>query len=86
MVTRRKGLDRKDTIQLFCRQHLSREDMIQLLTRLMAGHGPRQCGRDWDVDFREISKVLKGQMYPGERLMQQMGIEPAGQMWKWRQQ
>lgn len=55
-------------------QILSRADMIAELRVLIAGRSMRKCAAEWGVDFREISAVLKEDQYPGERLLEMMGL------------
>lgn len=55
-------------------QTLSRAEMIAELRLLVGGRPLRQCQSDWDVDFREISAVLREKQYPGERLLAVMGL------------
>ena len=55
---------------------LSRADMMAELQLRVRGSGKsmRQLGAEWGVDFREISAVLKGKQYPGDRLLEILGL------------
>lgn len=55
-------------------QILSRVDMILELRARMAGRSLRKCGAEWGVDFHEISAVLNEDQYPGERLLEVLGL------------
>ena len=57
-------------------QILSRADMMAEVRMLVANSGKsmRQCGVEWGVDFHEISAVLKELQYPGERLLEILGL------------
>lgn len=57
-------------------QILSRADMMAELQLLVRGSGKsmRQLGAEWGVDFHEISAVLQKEQYPGERLLDILGL------------
>lgn len=57
-------------------QILSRADMMaELRMRLSSsGKSMRQCGAEWGVDFREINAVMKKKQYPGEKLLEVLGL------------
>ena len=51
--------------------------LAQMQERLRALRGDRtlvECAEEWGVNFREISKVLKGRQYPGEKLQLRLGL------------
>ena len=56
------------------KQVLSRADMVAELRLLMGGRSYRTCGKDWDVDWRELHAVIHEWQYPGERLLAVMGL------------
>lgn len=49
--------------------------MIIELRMLLGGRSMAQCGREWGVDRREISAVIRGRQRPGDRLLAVMGLE-----------
>ncbi len=55
-------------------QILTRAEMIAELRIRIAGKSIRKWGDEWVVDFREISAVLRGKQYPGERLLEIMRL------------
>ena len=56
------------------KQTLSRDEMIAELRVRMGGCSLRKCGEEWFVDWREIHGVIKKREYPGERLLEIMGL------------
>lgn len=57
-------------------QILSRADMIAELQLRVRGSGKsmRQLGAEWGVDFREIDAVMREKQYPGEKLLEVLGL------------
>ncbi len=55
-------------------QILTRAEMIAELQVRRGGRSLRKCEAEWGVDFREISAVIKGDQFPGERLLEIMGL------------
>jgi len=48
--------------------------MIAELLILVGGRSMRKCAAEWGVDYREIHAVLKAKQYPGDRLLQVLGL------------
>jgi hypothetical protein len=55
-------------------QILTRSEMVVELRLRLGGRSMRRCGAEWGVDFHEISAVLAGDQYPGERLLSVLGL------------
>ncbi len=55
-------------------QILTRAEMIAELQARRGGRSLRKCAYEWGVDFREIGAVINKDQFPGERLLEIMGL------------
>ena len=55
-------------------RHLTYADVCERLRALRGGRTLEKWGREWGVDFRELSAVMKDRRRPGKKLLSKMGL------------
>jgi len=64
--------------------HITRSEVAEMVRVRKGNRRLEDCAREWGVDFREISKVMRGGMYPSDRLLRVLGLERCGEMYRKR--
>ena len=62
-------------------RYLTRAQLIDRLAAMRGTMTLTECGQQWQVDFRELSHVLRSEQYPGERLRKVLGVGAEEVVW-----
>lgn len=63
--------------------YLTRAEVVARLLRMKGGLTLTGCAREWGVDVRELSKLIRGDphRYPSEKLLARLGLGKEQVVW-----